>query len=193
MRTIEPLSDEEYAELTDIMTALLKSGSIMKSKIDPLTKMQKNDPRYERLRVIENQVRVFLFAFGINLMHDSTYGIYYVKSDTAERSRLTKEQTYLLFILRLIYDEKMREANLEIKTTRKEIRDYGDKTGLITETIPETTWDSTLTFLKNKNIIVYPGAIRNLEDDTPIYITEMILIAMSLERMKRIEGAIING
>ena len=55
-------------------------------------------------------------------------------------------------------------------TTLKEIREYGKNTNLITEKLTQTQWREALYLMKMHQIIDVPGAVKDMEDDTPIYI-----------------------
>ena len=55
-------------------------------------------------------------------------------------------------------------------TTLKEIREYGKNTNLITEKLTQAQWREALYLMRMHQVIDLPGAVRDVEDETPIYI-----------------------
>ncbi len=64
-------------------------------------------------------------------------------------------------------------------TSLREIREIGSNTNLLTRKLTAQEWQDALSMLKVHQIIELPGAIGNLEDDTPIYIYSTINIFCS--------------
>ena len=88
--------------------------------------------------------------------------------------------TKLLILLKLIYRDKIMGAGLQATTTNlAEIREYGINTNLITRKMTQQEVNDALTLMKTHQIIELPGAIGNLEDDTPIYIYSTINIFLT--------------
>lgn len=55
-------------------------------------------------------------------------------------------------------------------TTLAEIREYGRNTGLLPGKLNAQDWQAALNLMKTHQMIELPGAILNVEDQTPIYI-----------------------
>lgn len=64
-------------------------------------------------------------------------------------------------------------------TSLREIREYGASTKLIIRKLTSQEWQDALTLLKVHQIIELPGAVGNVEDDTPIYIYSTVNIFCS--------------
>lgn len=190
MREIKPFEQDELEELTEIIGILRKNGSILKSRINPQTRLMQNDKNFDRLYTIREQVGVLLSVFGITLRFDPISSIFYIESD--ERQLLTQEQCYVLVLLRKIYDDQMRGESLEpyIMTTKKEIRNYGEDTALITSPLTQEKWNEIFAYLKKNNVITYAGTTKNIEDDTPIFILDTIRIVLNNEKMQIVLGGI---
>ena len=59
-------------------------------------------------------------------------------------------------------------------TTLREIREYGRNTNLITEKLTAAQWRGALYLMRAHQVIDVPGAVRDVEDETPIYIYSTI-------------------
>ena len=64
----------------------------------------------------------------------------------------------------------MGEGLHETVTTLAEIREYGRNTGLLPGKLNAQDWQAALNLMKTHQMIELPGAILNVEDQTPIYI-----------------------
>ena len=72
-----------------------------------------------------------------------------------------------------------------------EIREYGRNTNLVTRKLTNQEWTDALLLMKTHQMIEIPGAIANLEDDTPIYIYGTVNIfcsAMDINELVRKYG-----
>lgn len=79
--------------------------------------------------------------------------------------------TKLLLLLKLIYRDKIMGEGLHATvTTLAEIREYGRNTGLLPGKLNAQDWQAALNLMKTHQMIELPGAILNVEDQTPIYI-----------------------
>ena len=73
-------------------------------------------------------------------------------------------------------------------TNLAEIREYGRNTNLITRKLTNQEWSDALLLMKTHQMIELPGAIANLEDNTPIYIYGTVNIfcsAMDINELVR--------
>ena len=188
MRNLEPFTSQEIDELNSVMSTLFKNGSIAKFDIDPHTGLSKANKDYDACRLLEDQIRVCLSPLRIELAHDPSFHIYFLRSDKMKGASLSADMTYTLLVLRNIYDEDMKTASLrKAKTSVKEIRIKAADMGLLTENMKKTgTIKEILRTLKRKQIITFAGTLLNLTDETPIYIQDMIVIVMSADRMARL-------
>ena len=87
------------------------------------------------------------------------------------QEKLSLTSTVILLLVKLIYRDRIMGEGLNAPlTTLKEIREYGKNTNLITEKLTQTQWREALYLMKMHQIIDVPGAVKDMEDDTPIYI-----------------------
>ena len=95
-----------------------------------------------------------------------------------EKMNLTT--TRIMLILKIIYREKIMGDGLNATVTSlREIREIGRNTNLLTRKLTNQEWQDALVLLKVHQMIELPGAVGNLEDDTPIYIYSTINIFCS--------------
>ena len=85
--------------------------------------------------------------------------------------RMSLMTTKLVILLKMIYRDKIMGEGLHATTTNlAEIREYGKNTNLITRRLTGQEWNDALVLMKTHQMIELPGAILNVEDQTPIYI-----------------------
>lgn len=79
--------------------------------------------------------------------------------------------TLLVLLLKLIYRDKILGEGLKATVTNlAEIREYGKNTNLITRKLTAAEWKEALYLMRMHQMIDLPGAVRDVEDHTPIYI-----------------------
>ena len=93
-------------------------------------------------------------------------------------------ETVILLIIKLIYKDKIMGEGLNAPvTTLKEMREYGKNTNLIVRKLKADEWKASLYLMRLHQIIDVPGAVRDLEDDTPIYIYSTINLYVTAKDM----------
>ena len=92
-------------------------------------------------------------------------------------------------ILKLIYRDKIMGEGLNATvTTLEEMREYGKNTNLITRKLTDAEWRDALYVMRGHQMIDVPGAVKDVEDTTPIYIYSTInLYCASLDIDKIVE------
>ena len=79
--------------------------------------------------------------------------------------------TLLVLLLKLSYRDKILGEGLKATVTNlAEIREYGKNTNLITRKLTAAEWKEALYLMRMHQMIDLPGAVRDVEDHTPIYI-----------------------
>ena len=82
--------------------------------------------------------------------------------------------------LKMIYRDKILGEGLEATvTTLEEIREYGKNTNLLNWKLKVTEWQEALYLLSKHQMIEVPGAVRDVEDQTPIYIYSTVNLYLS--------------
>lgn len=181
MSTYNISEEKKNEELFRLIKKLWESGSIPKSIANPYDGSQKNVPEYDLCRIYEEELRNYLAISHFDLRHDPNRDIFYITSDDMKGPALSKDMTYILLILQIIYDEKMNENSLKgIFTTPLEIRQKGADTGLLPDKIRRA--DEIYKTLRRKNILSFNGNAGDVKDDTKLYINDIIAIITNSAR-----------
>ncbi len=180
MKYIEELSQSEAAGIKKTIQDLFRQTCILQVKCDPVTLVQRDNPRYRICANHREFIADYLSGLDCELVHDPQEHIFRIKGESMPVDRLTLTGTRILLILKIIYRDRIMGEGLNATVTSlREIREIGSNTNLLTRKLTAQEWQDALSMLKVHQIIELPGAIGNLEDDTPIYIYSTINIFCS--------------
>lgn len=128
-------------------------------------------------------------VLGCELTHDPQEHIFRLTGEGVATERLNLTTTLLILILKLIYRDKIMGEGLNATvTTLEEMREYGKNTNLITRKLTDAEWRDALYVMRVHQMIDVPGAVKDVEDTTPIYIYSTInLYCASLDIDKIVE------
>lgn len=168
---LEELTVTEAEQVRKTVQALFRQSCILQVKYDPATLTPRDNPQYEicaRHRVfIENYIEVL----GCELVHDAQEHVFRLTGEHMPKEKLSLTSTVTLLLVKLIYRDRIMGEGLNAPvTTLKEIREYGKNTNLITEKLTQAQWREALYLMRMHQVIDLPGAVRDVEDETPIYI-----------------------
>ncbi len=181
MKYMEELSQSEAAGIKKTIQDLFRQTCILQVKCDPVTLVQRDNPRYRICANHREFIADYLSVLDCELVHDPQEHIFRIKGESMPVDRLTLTGTRILLILKIIYRDRIMGEGLNATVTSlREIREIGSNTNLLTRKLTAQEWQDALSMLKVHQIIELPGAIGNLEDDTPIYIYSTINIFCSL-------------
>ena len=123
------------------------------------------------------------------MTHDPQEHIFRLTGEGVATERLNLTTTLLILILKLIYRDKIMGEGLNATvTTLEEMREYGKNTNLITRKLTDAEWRDALYVMRVHQMIDVPGAVKDVEDTTPIYIYSTInLYCASLDIDKIVE------
>lgn len=126
---------------------------------------------------------------GCELTHDPQEHIFRLTGEGVATERLNLTTTLLILILKFIYRDKIMGEGLNATvTTLEEMREYGKNTNLITRKLTDAEWRDALYVMRVHQMIDVPGAVKDVEDTTPIYIYSTInLYCASLDIDKIVE------
>lgn len=165
------LSLAEQDSLKKVIQDLFRQTCILKVKYDPETLVAKDNPKYHVCNRHREFIGDYLQILGCELLHDSQDHIFRIIGEGVPSLHVSLVTTKLILLLKFIYKEKMMGEGLQASTTTlKEIRKYGMETNLLTEKLTISEWNEALTLMKRHQMLEIPGAISNLEDETPLYI-----------------------
>lgn len=177
---IEQLPPNEAAGIKKTIQDLFRQTCILQVKCDPVTLVQRDNPRYRICSNHREFIADYLSVLDCELVHDPHEHIFRIRGEGMPTDRMTLTTTRILLILKVIYRDKIMGEGLNATVTSLgEIREVGSSTGLLARKLTVQEWQDALTMLKTHQIIELPGAIGNLEDDSPIYIYSTINIFCS--------------
>lgn len=177
---IEALSPGEAAGIKKTIQDLFRQTCILQVKCDPVTLIQRDNPRYRILADHREFIADYLSVLDCELVHDPQEHIFRIKGEGMPVDRMTLTSTRIMLILKVIYRDKIMGEGLNATVTSlAEIREVGSNTNLLARKLTLQEWQEALTMLKTHQIIELPGAIGSLEDDSPIYIYSTINIFCS--------------
>ena len=134
-------------------------------------------------------IEQYLSVLGCELTHDPQEHIFRLTGEGVATERLNLTTTLLILILKLIYRDKIMGEGLNATvTTLEEMREYGKNTNLVTRKLTDAEWRDALYVMRVHQMIDVPGAVKDVEDTTPIYIYSTInLYCASLDIDKIVE------
>ena len=177
---LQEFSATEQENIKKTIQDLFRQTCILQTKCDPATLIVRDNPRYQVCARHREFIADYLSVLGCELIHDPQEHIFRIAGEGMLIEKMSLITTKLLILLKLIYRDKIMGAGLQATTTNlAEIREYGINTNLITRKMTQQEVNDALTLMKTHQIIELPGAIGNLEDDTPIYIYSTINIFLT--------------
>ena len=168
---LEEVSVTEAEQIRRTIQALFRQTCILQVKYDPVTLTPRDNPQYEICARHRNFIEDYVSVLGCELIHDAQEHIFRLAGEGIAPEKLNLTETLVLLLMKLIYRDKIMGEGLKAPvTTLREIREYGRNTNLITE----TQWRGALYLMRAHQVIDVPGAVRDVEDETPIYIYSTI-------------------
>lgn len=172
---LETVSHTEGELIKKTIQALFRQTCILQVKYDPVTLTPKDNPQYEICLRHRGFIEDYLSVLGCELLYDAQEHIFRLIGEGVLTEKMNLTETVILLIIKLIYHDKIMGEGLNAPvTTLKEIREYGKNTNLITRKLTMADWRSALYLMRNHQVIDVPGAVRDVEDDTKIYIYSTI-------------------
>lgn len=168
---LETLSITEAENVKKTIRDLFRQTCILQVKYDPVTLTPRDNPRYETCRIHRRFIEEYLAVLGCELKHDPQEHIFRLEGEGAAVERMSLTTTLIVLLVRLIYRDKILGEGLHATVTNlAEIREYGKNTNLITRKLTSAEWKEALYLMRMHQMIDVPGAVREVEDRTPIYI-----------------------
>ena len=168
---LEELTVTEAEQVQRVIQALFRQTCILQVKYDPATLTPRDNPQYELCARHRNFIADYVEVLGCELVHDAQEHVFRLVGEHVPQEKLSLTSTVILLLVKLIYRDRIMGEGLNAPlTTLKEIREYGRNTNLITEKLTQAQWREALYLMRTHQVIDVPGAVRDVEDDTPIYI-----------------------
>ena len=184
---MEELSVTEAENLKKTISALFRQTCILQVKYDPVTLTPRDNLHYEICVRHRKFIEDYLSVLGCELVHDPQEHIFRLTGEGAAVERMSITTTLLVLILKLIYRDKVLGKGLHATVTNlPEMREYGKNTNLIARKLTTAEWREALYLMRMHQMIDVPGAVRDVDDETPIYIYGTINLYCSALDMNRL-------
>lgn len=172
---LEELSLTEAENVKRTIRDLFRQTCILQVKYDPATLIPRDNPRYQTCMKHKAFIEDYLSVLGCELKHDPQEHIFRLEGEGVTTERMSMTTTLLVVLLKLIYRDKILGEGLHATVTNlAEMREYGKNTNLIVRKLTSAEWKEALYLMRMHQMIDVPGAVRDVEDDTPIYIYSTI-------------------
>ena len=189
LQYMETVSPSEAENIRKTIQDLFRQTCILQVKCDPVTLIQRDNPRYQICSRHREFIADYLSVLDFELIHDPQEHIFRIAGEGVLTERMSLMTTKLVLLVKMIYRDKIMGEGLNATTTNlTEIREYGKNTNLITRKLTGQEWQEALVLMKTHQILELPSAIANLEDNTPIYIYSTINLfcsAMDINELVR--------
>ena len=189
LQYMETVSPSEAENIRKTIQDLFRQTCILQVKCDPVTLIQRDNPRYQICSRHREFIADYLSVLDCELIHDPQEHIFRIAGEGVLTERMSLMTTKLVLLIKMIYRDKIMGEGLNATTTNlTEIREYGKNTNLITRKLTGQEWQEALVLMKTHQILELPSAIANLEDNTPIYIYSTINLfcsAMDINELVR--------
>ena len=170
-------SQGEAENIKKTIQDLFRQTCILQVKYDPVKLKQHDNPKYQVCLRNREFISDYLEVLGCELIHEPQEHIFRIAGEGVIVERMSLTTTKLIIIMKLIYRDKIMGEGLNATTTTlAQIREYGRNTNLIDRRLTAQEWNDALVLMKTHQMIEVPGAIANLEDNTPIYIYNTVNI-----------------
>ena len=180
MGYLEELSVTEAENLKRTITKLFRQTCIIQMKYDPVTLTPRDNPDYELCARHKGFIEDYLSVLGCEMEHDPQEHIFRLKGEGAETEKISLTTTVVILLVKMIYREKILGDGLNATVTNlKEIREYGKNTTLLNRKLASAEWREALYVMNRHQMIELPGAVRDVEDETPIYLYSTINLYVS--------------
>lgn len=171
MGYMEELSVTEAENLKKTITRLFRQTCMIQMRYDPVTLTPRDNPDYELCVRHKGFIEDYLAVLGCELEHDPQEHIFRLKGEGVETEKISLTSTVIILLVKMIYREKIMGEGLNATVTNlEEIREYGKNTNLLNRKLTGAEWREALYLMNRHQMIELPGAVRDVEDQTPIYL-----------------------
>ena len=154
---MEELSPGEAANIKKTIQDLFKQTCILQVKCDPVTLIQRDNPRYRTCANHREFIAAYLSLLDLELVHDPQEQLFRIRGEGMPTERMNLMTTRIMLILKILYREKIMGAGLNATVTcLREIRESGASTNLINRKLTNQEWQDALMLLKVHQIIELP-------------------------------------
>lgn len=169
------LPPQEAEELKRAIRDLMRQSCILETKYDASRGILKDNPRYRLCQKHRDFLIDYFDTMGAVLNYDPQDHFFRLTGEGVAAEKFSETTTLILLLMKLIYKEKiMGDGLMATMTNLKELRQYGSDTGLITRRLTDRELYEAMSVMKTHQMAEFPCALSDVEDDTPIYLYNMI-------------------
>lgn len=184
---LEEKTAAEQESIRKAIQELFLQTCVLKVKCDPVTLKVRDNPGYQVLSRHRDFISDYLDVLGCELLHEPQEQIFYLAGEAMPVEHINLFTTKLVLLLKLIYRDKIMGNGLDATiTTLSEIREYGRNANILTKKVPAQEWQEALAVLRQHQMIELPGAVRSIEDRTPVYINPTINLYLKTADITRL-------
>lgn len=177
---MEELSVTEAENLKKTISKLFRQTCILQMKYDPVTLSPRDNLDYEMCVRHKGFIEDYLSVLGCELVHDPQEHIFRLVGEGVETEKISPTTTIIILLVKMIYRDKILGEGLAATvTTQEEIREYGKNTNLLNRKLTDAEWKAAFYLMSKHQMIEVPGAVRDVEDKTPIYLYSTINLYVS--------------
>lgn len=152
------LSDRDKENFARVTNRLLSESFILRQQYDSREGLFRVNRDYRFIEHHKEMIEKYLSFSGWVLHVDDAFGVVHLTNEYEfNRVRLNKKVTYLLYTLRLIYEEEQERvssrSNLSVSTTTGEIHQKLRSLGIMENKLSKHDLEDSLTFIRSFNII----------------------------------------
>ena len=188
---MENVSPNEAENIRKTIQDLLRQTCILQMKCDPVTLIQRDNPRYQVCLRNREFISDYLAVLDCELVHDQQEHLFRITGDGVMLEKLTLLTARIVIIMKMIYRDKIMGEGLNATTTDlAEIREYGRNTNLITRKLTNQEWsDAPIYIYGTVNIFCSAMDINEL---VHMYSDEVELIKYDNESAATLEADGLN-
>ena len=181
---LENLPITEAEKLRKTISSLFRQTCILQEKYDPVTLVPSDNEQYEICNRHKDFIEDYLSVMGCEMVHDAQEHVFRLVGEGAEAVTLSRTSTIILLLTKMIYRDKIMGQSLSATVTNlEELREYGKNTNLLNRKLTVAEWREALYLMSKHQMIELPGAVRDVEDQTPIYLYSTINLYVTASDM----------
>ena len=188
MNEFENFNDKQKEDFARVINTLLFQNYLVERVYNTSKEKYETDSEYRFLDSNRRLVGEYLEMMGWKLFEDDMNGVYSVRNESLQKiKKLTRLETLLLLLLRLIYDEKQSRASLsrDIEVKLSEILNKFEVFKLLEKNLTDTEIKTSMKFLKRYKIIEKKNG-EYTNPDTTFVIYPSIIHAFKNENLEEI-------
>lgn len=172
---MEDISVTEAEKLKKTIQALYRQTCILREKYDPVTLVPCDNEQYDICVRHRAFIENYLEVTGCEMVHDAQEHIFRLVGEGVDPVPVSRMSTIIILLAKMIYKDKIMGEGLAATVTNlEEFREYGKNTNLLNIRLTDGDWREALGLMKKHQMIEYPGALKDMDDKTPIYIYSTI-------------------